>query len=136
MCLNKRKENTIGFQPKIVFSKIPPLEAVEYVIKTIAIEADNLAEAEKRANNAYCYEEIELDYSIADDVQFINVNEEDIFTEENVELFNCHNVVYDTEYDVYVCPVCGKYVCSGYNIKDIDHPVPSYCNDCGTKLWY
>ena len=108
----------------------------EIFVKTIGIEANNLEEAKKRANNAYHYEEMEIDYSIADDVQFINVNEEDIFTEENIEFFNCHDVVYDKENDAYVCPVCGEYVCSGYTIKDMDYPVPSYCNNCGTKLQY
>ena len=104
--------------------------------KTIAIEADNLADAEKRVHNAYQYREFEIDYDIADDVQFICVEEDDIFEEENVEHFDCHNVIYDEDDDSYVCPICSTYICCGDTIKDMDCSLPSYCETCGAKLHY
>lgn len=45
-------------------------------------------------------------------------------------------VEYDEEQDCYVCPKCKTYAADRGQVKLLDLHLPSYCNECGTKLRY
>ena len=49
---------------------------------------------------------------------------------------NYKDVIYNEEQDCYVCPTCGEYIAERWEVKDLDFPLPKYCNECGTKLHY
>lgn len=109
-------------------------DVVETFIKTVAIEADNLEQAQKRLMNAYCENEFEVEHNYCDDVDFKEIKEEDLLETENIETFNCNELVYDEGDDVFLCPVCRNFIAAGDAKKCIDIPIPSYCSKCGTKL--
>ena len=118
-------------------------DVTETFIKTIAIEADSLEQAQRRIDGAWHRGEFEIDREYPDDVDFkFAQNEveecirEGFFAEEELETFNCHDVVYDEESDSYVCPVCGEYVADRWQIKYLEYPLSKYCHECGTKLHY
>ena len=108
----------------------------EIFTKTIAVEADDILQAEARLRSAYNRDEFVIDHSIADSMEIISIAEEELFTEEKFEILNCNDVVYDDEMEAYVCPVCDNYVADIRQIKDIEYPLPNYCCDCGAKLHY
>lgn len=111
--------------------------------KTIAIEADNFGQAKKRIKNAFDRKEFDINQEYFNEVEFNCVQEEieesikeGFVAEEEIETFNCNDVVYDEEQDCYVCPVCGEYAADRFQIKDLDYNLPSFCHECGTKLHY
>jgi predicted RNA-binding Zn-ribbon protein involved in translation (DUF1610 family) len=118
-------------------------DIIETFIRTIAVEADNLEQAQLRVGSAYHREEFEIDHEHPDAVAFNNATTEveEFFqtgdcAEEELETFNCNDVVYDEETDSYVCPVCGEYASDRWQIKDIEFPLPKHCHECGAKLHY
>ena len=115
----------------------------ETFIKTIAIEADNLEQAEQRVDSAWHRGEFEINREYPDDVEFNwaqeaveNCIKEGDFAKEELTTFNCNDVVYDDETDSYVCPVCGEYAADRWQIKDMEYPLSKHCHECGTKLHY
>lgn len=118
-------------------------DVVETFVRTIAVEANDPIQAELRARNAYKREEFEIDREHPDVIGFQHVTTEveKFFqtgdcAEEEIETFDCTNVVYDEEQDCYVCPVCGEYAADRWQIKDLDYPLPKHCHECGAKLHY
>ena len=118
-------------------------DVIETFIKTIAVEADNIEQAQRRADGAYKRNEFEIDRTYPDQVDFKNATTEveEFFqtgdcAEEEIETFNCNNVAWDDIKEGYVCPVCGEYVASTFEVKCIDYPLPKYCHECGAKLYY
>lgn len=104
---------------------------------TIAIEADSYEQAHQRVNSAYRRDELEFGYECADSMEITPIAEEDLFTEENFDTLNCNDVVFDYKMNAFVCPVCGKYIVSKWDIKDMECiSLPKYCSECGTKLYY
>lgn len=103
---------------------------------TVAIEADDYEQAHQIVNTAYRRGELYFNYECADSMEIISVEEEDILTEEKFEILNCHDVVYDDEMEAYVCPVCGEYAADRWQIKDMEYPLPKYCDKCEAKLHY
>lgn len=118
-------------------------DVAETFIKTVAIEADNLEQAQRRVESAHCRGEFEIDHEHPDVVDCKNATTEveEFFktgdcAEEEIETFNCKYVIYDEETDSYVCPVCGEYAADRWQIKDLEFPLPKYCHECGAKLHY
>jgi hypothetical protein len=118
-------------------------DVTEKYIKTIAVEADNITQAIHRVEKAYDRKEFEINHLAFDDVEIKNSTQsiektikEGWCAEEEIETFNCNDVVYNENEDSYECPVCGRYLCSRTDVKDLDSQLPSYCQDCGTKLHY
>lgn len=63
----------------------------ETFIKTVAVDADNLEIAEQRLKNAYKREEFEIEHDVCDDVEFKEVSEDELLTNEKdaVETLYC-----------------------------------------------
>ena len=115
----------------------------EIFIRTIAVEADNLEQAQRRVEGAWKRDEFEIDHNHPDEVDFkeVTTEVEEFFqtgdcAEKDIETFDCTNVVYDGETDSYVCPVCGEYAADRWQIKDLEFPLPKHCHECGAKLHY
>lgn len=115
----------------------------ETFVKTVAIEADNLEQALHRVDKAYRRDEFEIDKEYPDEIDFkdVTIEVEEFFqtgdcAEEEIETFNCNDVVWDDIKEGYVCPVCGEYVATRFEVKCIDYPLPKHCHECGTKLHY
>lgn len=118
-------------------------DVTEHTTKTIAIEAENLEQAQKRVESAYERKEFLINREAPDDVEFKYVQEEveqcikdGFVAEEEFDPFDCNNVVYNEEEDYYECPVCRKYVADRFQVKDLDYDLPKFCQKCGTKLHY
>jgi predicted RNA-binding Zn-ribbon protein involved in translation (DUF1610 family) len=118
-------------------------DVTETFIKTIAIEADNLEQAQRRVDGAWRRNEFEIEHEYPDGIEFKDATTEveEFFqtgdcAEEELETFNCNDVVYDEETDSYVCPVCGEDAADRWQIKDLEFPLPKYCHECGAKLHY
>lgn len=118
-------------------------DVTEKYIKTIAVEADNITQAIYRVEKAYDRKEFEINHAAFDDVEIKNSTQsiektikEGWCAEEEIETFNCNDVVYDEEQNCYVCPVCGEYICDRFQIKDLSYDLPKHCHECGTKLHY
>ena len=118
-------------------------DVAETFIRTIAIEADNLEQAHCRAASAWRRGEFEISHEHPDEIEFINATDEVVkffqtgdCSEEEIKTFDCTSVVYDTETNSYVCPVCGKYAADKEQIKDLELSLPKHCRECGTKLHY
>ena len=118
-------------------------DVTETFIKTIAIEADSFEQASERIKSAYHRKEFKIGHEYFTEVEFVNAQEEveksikdKFIAEEELETFNCNDVVYDDKQDHYICPVCGNYVAERFQIKDLDYDLPKYCSECGTKLHY
>ena len=106
----------------------------ETFIKTVCIEADNLEQAEARVQNAYKREEFDIDREYPDDVEFKKIDEEELLETEDIEEFDCHELVYDKEQDGYVCPVCNNFIVSRDSERDLNYSLPDCCDECGTEL--
>lgn len=118
-------------------------DVTETFVKTIAIEADSLGQAQRRIESAYNRKEFEINREHPDDIDFKPAQSEvegcidaGFFAKEELETFDCNNVVYDEKQDCYVCPVCGEYAADKWQIKDLDYPLPKHCHECGAKLHY
>ena len=118
-------------------------DVTEKFVRTIAIEADEPIQAELRLRNAYKREEFWINHEHPDElgIQNVTTEVEEFFktgdcAEEEIEVFNCNDVVYDEETDSYVCPVCGEYVADRWQIKDLEFKLPKHCHECGAKLHY
>lgn len=118
-------------------------DVTETFIRTIAIEADDFDQAEKRIAAAYNRKEFEMDRTAPDDVEFVNAQkeveesiEQGFFSPDELETFDCNGVVYDKDQDAYVCPMCSEYAVNRHDYKDIDYTAPAYCSKCGTKFKY
>ncbi len=118
-------------------------DVTEKYIKTIAIEADNLEQARQRVESAYDRKEFVIDHEYFTDVEFKDAQEEveecikdGFFAEEELEIFNCNDVIYNEVEDYYECPVCGEYICDRFQIRDLDYNLQKHCHECGTKLHY
>ena len=72
----------------------------ETFIKTVAVDADSLEIAEQRLKNAYKREEFKIEHDVCDDVEFKEVSEDELLTNEKdeVETLNCSG---DVDY-IYV----------------------------------
>lgn len=117
-------------------------DVTEYTTKTIAIEANDLEQAQKRIESAYDRKEFEI-YRKTLDVEFKETTEEvenlikeKYVEEEEFETFDCNDVVYNEEEDYFECPVCREYMADRFQVKDLDYELPSFCRKCGTKLHY
>lgn len=106
----------------------------EIYSKTVCVEADSFEQAEARIQNAYKREEFEIEKDIADSVEFVNVPEDELFEGEDIEEFDCNEIVYDSEQDAYCCPVCNNYIVSRNDLKYLDYSLPHYCVECGAAL--
>ena len=118
-------------------------DVTEIFIKTVAIEADSLEQAQQRVDSARRRGEFEIDRKHPDivDYKHVTTEVEEFFktgdcAEEEIETFNCNDVVYDEKTDSYVCPVCGEYVADKWQIRDLEYELPKYCHECGAKLHY
>lgn len=118
-------------------------DVTETFVRTIAIEADNLEQAERRIDGAWHRNEFEIDHEYPDEYEFkeVTTEVEEFFqtgdcAEEEIETFNCNDVVWDDTKEGYVCPVCGEYVAEKWQIKDMEYPLPKHCHECGAKLHY
>jgi hypothetical protein len=72
----------------------------EIFVKTIAIEAENIEQAERRVQGAYNRKEFKINREHPDDVNFIFAQDDvekciqqGFFSEEELETFNCNDVV-------------------------------------------
>lgn len=115
----------------------------EHTTKTIAIEANNLEQAQKRIESAYDRKEFTIYRESPDDIEFKEATEEvenfiaeGLVAEEEFETFDCNEVFYNKEEDYYECPVCKKYITNRAQMKDDDYEFPKFCQKCGTKLNY
>lgn len=118
-------------------------DVTEHTTKTIAIESNDLEQAQKRIESAYDRKEFEINREAPDDVKFKETTEEvenlikeGYVAEEEFDPFDCNNVVYNEEEDYYECPVCRKHVADRFQVKDLDYDLPKFCHRCGTKLHY
>ena len=118
-------------------------DVIETFIRTIGIEADNLEQAERRVEGAWRRSEFEISHNHPDDIEFkeVTTEVEEFFeagdcAEEEIETFDCTDVVYDSKQDAYVCPVCGEYAADKWQIRDLECPLPKHCHECGAKLHY
>lgn len=71
----------------------------ETFTKTVCIEADSLEQAEQRVQNAYKQEEFDINREYPDDVEFKCISEDELLEIEleNIDEFNCSELVYDKE---------------------------------------
>ena len=118
-------------------------DVTETFVQTIAIEAKSREQAQRRIESAYNRKEFEIDREHPDDVDFKYAQKEveecireGLVAEEELETFDCNDVVYDEKQDCYVCPVCGEYVADRWQMKDLDYKLPKHCHECGAKLHY
>jgi hypothetical protein len=118
-------------------------DVTETNVKTIAIEANDFEQALRRAEKAHERKEFSINRKFFDDVKFKHVQEEveqcikdGSVAEEEFEIFDCNNVVYNEDEDYYECPVCGEYIANKFQVKDLDYKLPRFCYECGTKLHY
>lgn len=119
-------------------------DVIEKYIKTIAVDADNLYQAKKRAEKAYDRKEFEISNIAFDEVEFVHAQEkveecikEGFFAEEELVTFNCNDAIYDIDRGYYSCPVCGKYVCDDVNhMVRLGEYLPKTCDECGATLHY
>lgn len=118
-------------------------DVTEIFVKTIAIEADTLEQAQRRIESAYDRKEFEINRENPDNIDFKPAQNEveacidaGFFAKEELETFNCSDVVYDEKQDAYVCPVCGEYAADKWQIRDLEYPLPKHCHECGAKLHY
>lgn len=118
-------------------------DVTEFFTKTIAIEAETLEQAKKRIAAAHSRKEFEVNRKCPDDIEFKYAQKEvescikeGFFDEEELEIFNCCDVVYDAEQQMFVCPVCGNPIADKWTIKDVDYILPKRCSDCHAKLKY
>jgi hypothetical protein len=118
-------------------------DVTETFIKTIGIEADTITQAQLRIDSAWRRREFEIQHKYPDEIEYKHVTAEvkefiqtGDCSEEEIETFNCNDVVYSAETDSYVCPVCGEYAADRFQIKDLDCKLPKYCQECGAKLHY
>ena len=118
-------------------------DVTETFVQTVAIEAKSREQARRRIEGAYNRKEFEIDRKHPDDIVFKDVQKEvkksireGFVAEEELETFNCNDVVWDDITESYVCPVCGEYVASRFDFKCIDYPLPKHCHECGAKLHY
>ena len=112
-------------------------------VQTIAIEASSLEQAYRRVDSAYSRQEFVIDRATPDYVNFDYAQkrvEECIamgfYSADELETFNCSDVVFDKSMKAYVCPVCGEYIADKSSIKDLDCKLPTHCDQCGAKLRY
>ena len=118
-------------------------DVTETFIRTIAVEADDFEQAEKRVNAAYNRKEFEINHEHPDDIEFKDVQkdveesiEQGFFSSDELETLDCNKVVYDKDRDAYVCPMCGEYAVNRREYKDVDCTAPCYCSECGTRFKY
>lgn len=100
----------------------------------IAVEAKNISQAEQRIMSAYRRNEFEFDYNHNDDFEYEHTKKQEVDKTEDIEVLDCHEVVYDTEMDGYMCPVCNTFIVNRDTARYVDYPFPKYCSECGTRL--
>lgn len=113
------------------------IDVTETFTKTVAVEADSFEQAEKRAIMAYKRGEFDVERDIPDDAKFKDATDEIIahgLDAEDIEEFECHDVVFDADKYAWVCPVCGLYLADRCTAMELDTPLPKHCNECGTEL--
>ena len=115
------------------------VDVTETFIKTVAVEADNFEQAKQRAIMAYKLGEFDVERDNPDDVDFKNATDTIIahgLDAEDIEEFECHDVVFDEYKDAWVCPVCGLYLADRCTASELETPLPKYCSECGTELYW
>lgn len=115
-------------------------DVTETFVRTFAVEASDILQANQRIETAYHLGELEIEHDYPNDYEFSNETvavrssiRNRFIAEDEIETLNCHDVVYDKEMKAWVCPVCGNYAADkGF----ADEELPKYCHECGTQLRY
>lgn len=119
-------------------------DIVEKHIKTIGVEAPDYETARKRAENAYNFGEIEINHDYVDDDVDVNYVQEEVencirggdLAEDEIETFNCSDVIVDAENHILRCPICLNNLAPVEALRELDYCVPKFCSECGNKLHY